>query len=106
LIGDDGAGVHDEVNEDECSYTWIFLVGDDETGPHDEVDEYKGVVGKGQQIPGHRNTLHERNLKSIKIFFFVILPSWKSCLILASIYKVVGLTYQYSFTSDTQFPEY
>jgi hypothetical protein len=39
-------------------FTWILLVGDDEAGPHDEVDEDEGVVGEGQQVPGHRYTLH------------------------------------------------
>ncbi len=39
-------------------FTWILLVGDDEAGPHDEVDEDEGVVGEGQQVPGHRYALH------------------------------------------------
>ncbi len=39
-------------------FTWILLVGDDEAGPHDEVDEDEGVVGEWQQVPGYRYTLH------------------------------------------------
>jgi len=77
-------------------FTWILLVRDNEAGPHDEVDEDEGVVGEGQQVPGHWYTLYtsmqQQLTKQIKLIREKKLPKMSVLRLSEDNQKTLGLT--------------